>query len=56
MDETNSKEILEQMLLPIWSKKQRQIEEYIETVEVNIYSDLAISFFQYIYFIHKDGI
>jgi hypothetical protein len=35
VDETNSKEILEQMLLPIWSKKQRQIEEYIETVEVN---------------------
>jgi hypothetical protein len=32
--ETNeSKEVLEQKLLPIWSKKQRQIENYIETVE-----------------------
>lgn len=34
IEPTESKEILEQKLLPIWSKKQRQIEEYIETVEV----------------------
>jgi hypothetical protein len=36
IDDTNSKEVLEQKLLPIWSKKQKQIEEYIETVEVLI--------------------
>jgi len=35
IDANESKGILEQKLLPIWSKKQREIEEYIETVEVN---------------------
>ena len=35
VEENNSKQVLEQRLLPIWSKKQRQIEEYIETVEVS---------------------
>lgn len=36
IDSNESKEILEQRLLPIWSKKQREIEEYIDTVEVTI--------------------
>jgi hypothetical protein len=35
VEEHNSKEVLEQKLLPIWSKKQKEIEEYIETVEVS---------------------
>jgi 4-hydroxyphenylpyruvate dioxygenase len=30
VEESNSKEILEKKLLPIWSRKQRQIEEYID--------------------------
>ena len=34
VDTSESKEVLEHKLLPIWSKKQREIEEYIETVEV----------------------
>lgn len=35
IDETNSKEILEQKLLPIWSRKQKEIEEYIQKIDVN---------------------
>jgi hypothetical protein len=31
----DSKEVLEQKLLPIWSKKQKGIEEYIEKIEVS---------------------
>lgn len=34
IDQDNSKDILEHRLLPIWSKKQKEIEEYIYKVEV----------------------
>jgi hypothetical protein len=34
IQEASSKEILEKKLLPIWSKKQKKIEEYMENVEV----------------------
>ena len=34
VDKTSSKEILDYRLLPIWSLKQKQIEDHIETVEV----------------------
>jgi hypothetical protein len=35
IDDTNSKEVLEQKMLPIWSSKQKEIEGYMEMVEVS---------------------
>ena len=34
ISDEDSKSILEERLLPIWSKKQKDVEEYIEAIEV----------------------